>query len=96
MLLITPEGRTKPVRRIKRGFYEIAKAVNVPVLAVSFRYDERVISLDGYVDMDGGFEDVETRLKAHYGTIRGRHRGYLDDLEMWAIKPLSKETEVYE
>ena len=84
------------MRRLKRGFYEIAKAVDVPVLVVSFRYDERVISLDGYVDMAGEFEDAEARLKAHYGTMRGRHRGYLDDLEMWAVKPLSKDTEVYE
>ena len=60
----SPRRRTKPVRRLKRGFYEIARAVDVPVLVVSFRYDERVISLDGYVDMDGDFEDVETRLEA--------------------------------
>ena len=92
VMLITPEGRTKPVRAVKRGFYEIAKGADVPVLVVSFRYDEKVISLDGYLDLSGGFEAVEARLKAHYGTIKGRHRGYLDDLENWAVSPLSKGT----
>ncbi len=96
VLLITPEGRTKPVRRVKRGFYEIAKGADVPVLVVSFRYDEKVISLDGYLDMSGEFEDVETRLQAHYGQIKGRSKGYLTDLENWVVKPLPKDTVIHE
>ena len=96
VLLITPEGRTKPVRHLKRGFYEIAKSAGLPVLVVSFRYDERVISLDGYLDLSGDFEAVAARLQSHYGQIKGRHRGYLSNLENWAVKPLSKDTSIYE
>ena len=95
VMLITPEGRTKPVQHLKRGFYEIAKGADVPVLVVSFRYDERVMSLDGYLDLSGTYKDVQERLLAHYGTIKGRHRGYLDNLENWAVSPLPKDTTVF-
>ena len=94
VLLITPEGRTKPVRQLKRGFYEIAKAAEVPVLVVSFRYDERVIALDGYADLSGGFEEVTQRLHAHYSQMTGRHRGYLDDVSKWACRPFPSDVEV--
>lgn len=96
ILLITPEGRTKPVRTLKRGFYEIAKIAQVPVLVVSFRYDERVIALDGYIDLSDGFKAVAERLKAHYSTIKGRHRGYLDNRDMWAVRPLKEDVKTYE
>ena len=93
VLLITPEGQTKPVARLKRGFYQIALSADLPVFVISFRYEERVISLDGYVDLTGGFEAVEERLKIHYRHIRGRHRGYLNDLSMRTVVPLTGVTE---
>ena len=96
VLLLTPEGRTKPVSRLKRGFYEIASTAQVPVFAISFRYDERVIGLDGYVDLSGGFSAVEQRLKAHYGNMRGRHRGYLDDRSRWAVRPFDPRVKNYD
>ena len=59
------------------SFCPFTKAANIPVLVVSFRYDEKVMSLDGYLDLSGDFEDVQARLQAHYGTIKGRyHAGY--------------------
>lgn len=96
VLFITPEGRTKPVRNLKKGFYKLALAAQVPVLVVSFRYDERVIALDGYLDMAGSFDQVAERLNTHYGPIKGRRRGYLNRLENWAVRPLPKNVKIYD
>lgn len=44
-LVVTPEGTRKPVKRWKRGFYEIATQANVPIALSTLDYKTKTASI---------------------------------------------------
>ncbi|MCR4659750.1 MAG: 1-acyl-sn-glycerol-3-phosphate acyltransferase [Bacteroidales bacterium] len=55
-IVITPEGTRKPVRRWKRGFYEIAVKANVPIVAGYVDFRTKTLSVGPTFIPTGDFE----------------------------------------
>lgn len=75
---IAAEGTRKPVKKWKSGFWHIARAAGVPVMAVYFHYPEKTIGLGPVFELtDDAAADV-ARIREFYRPWRGKHRGAFD------------------
>lgn len=55
-IIITPEGTRKPVRRFKRGFYEIAMQAGVPIALTYIDFKRRRMGVGPLITPTGDFE----------------------------------------
>lgn len=75
---IAAEGTRKPVKKWKSGFWHIARAAGVPVMAVYFHYPEKTIGLGPVFELtDDAAADV-ARIREFYRPWRGKYRGAFD------------------
>lgn len=71
--IITPEGTRKPVKRFKRGFYEIAVQANVPIAVTYINYKSRHMGVGPLIVPSGNFDDDMIRILAIYDNVAPRN-----------------------
>lgn len=81
LLGLTPEGTRSPTSTLKKGFYHIAKGADVPILLVTFHYDKKIIQFGPTIRSDRSWEEVEADLYTYAKDVKGRTRGYLDNVD---------------
>ena len=65
-LFIAPEGTRSDVKAWKTGFYNIAKAANVPVALGFIDYSRKLGGIDGALIPSGDFEADMKKVAEHY------------------------------
>lgn len=63
---ITPEGTRKPVRRWKRGFWEIATRAGVPIVPVYINFSKKEIGLFDTLYPSGNMEEDMLQIRRLY------------------------------
>lgn len=72
-LTIAPEGTRGPTERWKTGFYHIARAANVPIIAGALDYRTREVRLSAPIDPKQPLEQLIASLRRYYRDVRGRN-----------------------
>lgn len=72
-IIITPEGTRKPVRRFKRGFYEIATQAGVPIALTYINYKTRHMGIGPIIQPSGDFDADMRCIIAFYADIAPRN-----------------------
>ncbi|WP_157483549.1 1-acyl-sn-glycerol-3-phosphate acyltransferase [Flavobacterium rakeshii] len=70
-LAIAPEGTRKKVETWKTGFYYIALAAQVPILAIAFDYGKKEVNIAEPFYPTGNKEDDFKILELHYKGVTG-------------------------
>ncbi len=70
-LAIAPEGTRKKVDRWKTGFYYIALAANVPVVAIAFDYRNKTVKIAQPLYLSGDIEADVAHLENNYCDVHG-------------------------
>ena len=83
-IIITPEGTRKPVRRFKRGFYEIATQAGVPIAVTYINYKTRHMGFGPMIDPSGDFESDIRQIIDYYSDAGPRNA------DGWDYKALRK------
>jgi len=73
LLALSPEGTRKKVERWKTGFYQIARAAEVPIIPVAFDYGKKIIQIGDAVYPSGSMETDFEKLKTFYADAEGKH-----------------------
>ncbi|MGH7644195.1 MAG: lysophospholipid acyltransferase family protein [Gemmatimonadales bacterium] len=73
LLVITPEGTRKRTAFWKSGFYYIARAAGVPIMAVAFDYDRRECRFREVIMPTGDVEADLAVLRAFYAGATPKH-----------------------
>lgn len=69
-ICITPEGRRRPIRQFKRGFWYMANKANVPLVLVKFDFGNKVLDFSELYwcnDIDKDLEYVWNHFKGVQG-----------------------------
>ena len=90
LLGLTPEGTRSPTTKLKKGFYYIAKGADVPIMLVTFHYDKKIIQFGPTIRSDRTWEEIEADLYEYGKDVRGRTRGYLDNVDNAWVKQKKK------
>lgn len=72
-IIITPEGTRKPVRRFKRGFYEIAQQAGVPIALTYIDYKNHRMGVGPLVMPTGDFEADMCKIIEYYSDAHPRN-----------------------
>lgn len=83
-VIITPEGTRKPVKRFKRGFYEIACQAHVPVAVTYINYRTRHMGVGPLIEPTGDFDADMRRILDLYDGVSPRNASG------WDIETLKK------
>jgi len=73
VIVITPEGTRKPVKRWKRGFYEIATQANVPIVLTYGDYKKKIMGVGPTFYPTGDFDADMVKIKEYYKQFTARH-----------------------
>ena len=73
ILIITPEGTRKKVKRWKRGFHYIASEAKVPVVLAFIDYKTRSLGIGPQFDISDDYQKDMLRIKEFYKGMQGRH-----------------------
>ena len=76
---IAPEGTRKPTKKLKTGFYYIAKQANVPLIFVKFDFGTKTVDFSEPYYLSGDFEVDIQHILGHFRGVKGLHRTF--DLE---------------
>jgi len=72
-IAITPEGTRKPTNRWKRGFWEIARQANVPIVPAYIDFGKKEIGLcEAYYTTDDYEADLQ-QIRSHYRKEMAKH-----------------------
>ncbi len=63
---LTPEGTRAKVDALKKGYWRIAKAANIPVFLVAIDAENKAVVLDKVWDLTDDLEADNTAIKAYY------------------------------
>ncbi|MEO8673289.1 MAG: 1-acyl-sn-glycerol-3-phosphate acyltransferase [Tahibacter sp.] len=74
-LALAPEGTRRKVTKWRSGFWNIAHAAGVPVLAVYFHYPEKTIGVGPLFHLTDDMSADIARIRAWYAPWKGRNRG---------------------
>jgi 1-acyl-sn-glycerol-3-phosphate acyltransferase len=74
-LAIAPEGTRKKVQKWKSGFWQIARAANVPILPVYFHYPEKIVGLGPLFHPGEDLAADMAKLREFYRPWLGKNRG---------------------
>ena len=72
-ITFTPEGTRSKVRKLKTGFWTIARETGVPILYVDFDYLTKTVRLADLQWAAPSFREEFDRLKAFFGNSRGKY-----------------------
>jgi 1-acyl-sn-glycerol-3-phosphate acyltransferase len=75
-LALAPEGTRKKVDAWKTGFYYIAEAAKVPIVAVSFNYKTKTVTVNKPFFPTGRIEDDTKVLRSYYDGVVGKKPEY--------------------
>lgn len=78
-MALAPEGTRKKVDSWKTGYYYIAKAANVPIIAVAFDYKTKTVSIHPPYHLQGDLETDTAALIAKYKGVVGKIPEYTQD-----------------
>jgi 1-acyl-sn-glycerol-3-phosphate acyltransferase len=73
ILTITPEGTRSKVTEWKKGFYNISKSANVPIIPAYFDYSRKIIGIGDAHFAEATFEEEMDRLKLFYKGVQPKH-----------------------
>lgn len=73
VMTVTPEGTRSYNPDWKTGFYRIAVKANVPIVMVSFDFENKVVTFKDPFYPSGDIEGDFEMIKSYYRTIKGRH-----------------------
>ena len=73
VLALAPEGTRKSVDHWRTGFYRIAEAADIPIVAVSFDWSRKEIGINPPVHPSGNLATDVAALQAHYRPDMARH-----------------------
>jgi 1-acyl-sn-glycerol-3-phosphate acyltransferase len=86
-LAVAPEGTRAHTDHLKTGFYQIARAANLPIGLAYMDYGRRCVGIDTYVRMTGDeAADLET-LRAYYADKRACVPAAAGDLRFRPSRP---------
>lgn len=72
-ICITPEGTRQRVEKFKTGFYYIAKAANIPMLPISFDFENKIFGIgELHYPTDDEKGDIE-KMENHFRGVIGRN-----------------------
>ncbi|GAA0711032.1 1-acyl-sn-glycerol-3-phosphate acyltransferase [Dokdonella soli] len=71
---LAPEGTRKRVTNWKSGFWQIARAANVPILPVAFDYPSKTITLGPLFQPGADLAADLAALRSFYAPFRGKRR----------------------
>ena len=72
VLGLSPEGTRKKVARWRTGFYNIARAVNVPILAVALDFERKAVVIGLLFKATGDLEGDVEKMQAFFAPIKGK------------------------
>lgn len=72
LLAVAPEGTRTPGTPWRSGFYNIARAANVPILPAAFDYPHKCVRLFPVFEPTGDYAADLARLQALYAEVRRR------------------------
>ena len=72
LLAVAPEGTRTPGKPWRSGFYNIARAANVPILPAAFDYPAKAVRLFPLFEPTGDYAADLPRLQALYSGVRRR------------------------
>ncbi|GMV31116.1 MAG: hypothetical protein AMXMBFR59_32410 [Rhodanobacteraceae bacterium] len=72
---IAAEGTRKAVTKWRSGFWQIARAANVPVMTIYFHYPEKTIGIGPLFELSEDRDADIARIREFYRPWRGRNRG---------------------
>ena len=75
-LTLAPEGTRKKVTEWKTGYYYIAQAANVPIIAVSFNYKNKTVTIQKPYYITGDIEKDTKILRSYYKGVVGKRVEY--------------------
>ncbi|MBB5186347.1 1-acyl-sn-glycerol-3-phosphate acyltransferase [Zhongshania antarctica] len=73
VLIIAPEGTRSKVARWKGGYYHIAAAAGVPIVATALDYAKKTISLSAPYFPSGDYGEDQRQIQAFYQNITAKH-----------------------
>lgn len=73
VMIVTPEGTRKAVKRWKRGFYEIASQANVPIILTYIDYKYRRMGIGPTFYPTGDFQSDIQEIMKFYQDKNARH-----------------------
>lgn len=73
VLIIAPEGTRSRVERWKGGYYHIAAAAGVPIVATALDYAKKTVSLSLPFTPSGNYVEDQRRIQHFYKNITARH-----------------------
>ena len=78
-IAITPEGTRKPVRRWKRGFWEIARQAGVPIVPACIDFSKKEIWLEEAIWPTDDYEADLRRVRSYFRAEMAKHpEGFVD------------------
>ncbi len=72
VLGLSPEGTRKKVARWRTGFYNTARAANVPILAVALDFERKEIVIGPLFEATGDLEGDVEKMRAFFEPIKGK------------------------
>lgn len=73
ILIITPEGTRKPVKRWKKGFYKTALNNNLPIIMGALDYSKKQAIISSPLEVSGNLEKDMVKIRNFYKDIQGKH-----------------------
>ena len=75
IICMMPEGTRKKVKRLRTGFYHIAKKANAPILMAGFDFSKReVVIAEPFFTSDNEEKDLECII-SFFAPIKGKYPG---------------------
>ncbi|NNE29636.1 MAG: acyltransferase [Saprospiraceae bacterium] len=68
---IAPEGTRKKVKRLKSGFYYIAKGANIPIMLCKFDWENKYVGFGEPFDVGDSYEEVLEIMEDYFKGVKG-------------------------
>ena len=73
IMMVTPEGTRKQVKRWKSGFYRVAEYAEVPIILGYLDYSKKHAGIGGVFIPTGDYENDVERIKEFYRPIQAKY-----------------------
>jgi 1-acyl-sn-glycerol-3-phosphate acyltransferase len=71
-IVISPEGTRRKVTRWKKGFYNIAKKANIPVVVIYLDYEKKEMGVKGVITDLSDINSVMQQINIMYKDVKGK------------------------
>lgn len=80
-IAITPEATRKPVRRWKRGFWEIARQANVPLVPACIDFSKKRIWLEKAIYTTDDYEADLRKVRSYFHASMAKHPDHFIEVD---------------